>query len=155
MLVTREEQGGPLPLNRPPRSPVLFLPPFPAQNHHPSHLQPGSPWQVKCYSSVTCMWEGEKREHGGKKEESRPLAVSFSSRACYKPAGSRHREAFRAPAGRSTCERRRQNIMVRKQSAIRPQNPLFSSVHSQGGLGKQAFIWPGARLCFPALSYSS
>ena len=100
-------------------------------------------------------WEGEKREHGGKKEESRPLAVSFSSRACYKPAGSRHREAFRAPAGRSTCERRRQNIMVRKQSAIRPQNPLFSSVHSQGGLGKQAFIWPGARLCFPALSYSS
>lgn len=65
------------------------------------------------------MWEGEKREQGGKKEESRPLAVSFSSQACYKPAGSRHREAFRASAGRSTREWHRENIMVEKQSTRR------------------------------------
>jgi hypothetical protein len=38
----------------------------------------------------------EKREQGGKREESLPLAVPLSSRACYKPAGSQHREAFRA-----------------------------------------------------------
>lgn len=65
------------------------------------------------------VWEGEKREQGGKKEESRPLTVSFSSRACYKPAGSRHREAFRASAGRGTRKWHRKNIMVEKQSARR------------------------------------
>lgn len=98
------------------------------------------------------MWECEKREQGGKKEESRPLAVSFSSRACYKPAGSRHREAFRAWQAAVPASAPRE---YNGTEAIRPQKPPFSSAHSQGGPGKQAFIWPGARLCFQALSYSS
>lgn len=86
MLAPRDEHDHPVPQSR---LPVVSLPPFLDGISYLIHSS-AAPRQVKCYSSVPCMREGEKREHRGKKAERRPLAASLSSRACYKPAGSGH-----------------------------------------------------------------
>jgi hypothetical protein len=76
----------------------------------------------------------EKSAQEGKKEESLPLAVSLSSRTCYKPAGSQHCEAFRA--WQATVPQHRDR--VKWPEAIHRPTGLK---HSQAGR-------PGTRLSF-------
>lgn len=123
--------------------------------NQPSQLHLGSPQQVKCCTSVPRCGrvkresaEGRKRKVGHwlcpflpervTNQQGRGIAASRSFQGPGRP------QYLRAPLSE-----------YNGTEAIRLHSPLFSSGHSQGGLGEQAFIGPGVWLCFPALSYSS
>lgn len=80
------------------------------------------------------MWEGGKSEQGGKKGK-RPLLCPFLPERVTNQQG-RSIEGLSGP-GRPRYLRARREY--NGTEAIRPQNPLFSNGHSQGGAGKAGF----------------
>lgn len=97
-------------------------------------------------------WSGAQSLGGAGREkaESQPPPCPFLPRPL-RASGVTASRSFQGLAGRGPCERA-ENIMAWRQSA---RTALCFRARSQGGANKQAFIWPGARLCFPALPCSS
>lgn len=134
---------------RSPRPLPAFLP---GPRNQPSQLPLGSPRQVKCCTSVPRCGRVKRESAEEERGKSATGCVLFfpSVLQTSRVAASR---SFQGP-GRPQYLRA-PLTEYNGTEATRPHSPLFSSGHRQGGLGKQAFIGPGAWLCFPALSYSS